>query len=269
MPVRFAVADPDAHYHVPLLVSPWAYSTYRGSLTLGAPRVLERCDALARCSEEPGRITRRYATPALRAAADLVGGWMREAGLDVREDAPATCSAGAPAEGPALLLGSHIDSVRDAGRYDGPLGVLAAIEVAERLRESALPFPLEVAAFGDEEGLRFGTAYLGSGALAGSLGAADLACADEDGVSVAEAMRAYGGDPDGLAAAARRRRAARLRSRCTSSRARCSRRRGSRSASSARSTARRACARASRASPLMRARCRWTCAATRWRRRPS
>jgi allantoate deiminase len=98
-------------------------------------------------------------------------------------------------------MGSHLDTVRDAGKYDGPLGVLVAIACVERLRElgERLPFALEVVAFADEEGLRYHTAYLGSNVLAGSFDPAYLDMADEDDVTVSEAIRAFGGNPDALA----------------------------------------------------------------------
>src|SRR4029453_14039918 len=100
-----------------------------------------------------------------------------------------------------LLLGSHLDSVRDAGRYDGPLGVLAALACVERRpgRGRALPFAIEVLAFADEEGVRYRTAYLGSQVVAGCFDPAQLALADADGVTMAEAIRAFGGDPSNLA----------------------------------------------------------------------
>jgi len=142
-----------------------------------ARSVLQRCDELARCSEEAGRLTRRFGTPALAQARDLVAGWMREAGLHPRVDAVGNL-LGARGDGPRLLLGSHLDTVIDAGRYDGPLGVLCAIAVAERLRDR----PLEVAGFADEEGVRFGTAYLGSALLAGRFDPAWLDRTDADGV---------------------------------------------------------------------------------------
>ena len=98
----------------------------------GAARVLERCDLLAQVSEEPTRLTRRFGTPAMKEANALVGGWMREAGLETREDAVGNL-IGRRGDGPVLMLGSHLDTVVDAGRYDGPLGVLVAIEAAERV----------------------------------------------------------------------------------------------------------------------------------------
>jgi allantoate deiminase len=110
---------------------------------------------------------------------------------------------GDAADAPALLLGSHLDSVRDAGRYDGPLGVLVAIEAVARAqsRGGPLPFPLEVVAFADEEGLRFQTTYLGSSALAGVFDPAMLDLRDADGRSMREVMIDFGGDPDDLAGA--------------------------------------------------------------------
>jgi allantoate deiminase len=140
----------------------------------GAARVLERCDALAQISEEPGRLTRRFGTEAMRDANELVAGWMREAGLETREDAVRNL-IGRRGEGPFLMLGSHLDTVVDAGRYDGPLGVLIAIEAAERVARD-----LEIIGFADEEGCRFGTAYLGSSALTGRFDAAWLDRRDGD-----------------------------------------------------------------------------------------
>jgi allantoate deiminase len=127
----------------------------------GAARVLERCDRLAQISEEPGRLTRRFGTRAMQEANTLVAAWMREARLTTREDAVSNL-IGRRGDGPFLMLGSHLDTVVDAGRYDGPLGVLIAIEAAERVDRD-----LEVVGFADEEGCRFGTAYLGSSAMTG------------------------------------------------------------------------------------------------------
>jgi allantoate deiminase len=168
---------------------------------------MTRCDELASYTEEPGRITRPYGTPALAAARDAVARWMRDAGLEVRTDAVGNVhgrSHGSAPTAPALLLGSHLDSVRDAGRYDGPLGILVALEAVDHLRHrpQPVPFPVEVIAFADEEGLRFQTTYLGSCALAGSFDAAFLDLVDENGVTLRAAMEAFGGDPDALAATA-------------------------------------------------------------------
>jgi allantoate deiminase len=174
----------------------------------GAEEVMERCDALGGISEEPHRLTRRYGTPAMREVNSLVAGYMRAAGLATRRDNIGNIIgryAGSCADGPTLLLGSHLDSVRDAGRYDGPLGVLVAIAAVSRLhaRGEQLPFAIEVYGFADEEGLRFHHAYLGSEALAGAL--AEVASlmeaqqrVDDAGLSCAQAIRDFGGDPDAL-----------------------------------------------------------------------
>jgi allantoate deiminase len=171
-----------------------------------ATTVLERCDALAAFSEEDGRLTRRFATPALRAAGEAVAGWMRAAGMTVGRDAIGNVVGRLDGDGSGtLLMGSHLDSVRDAGRYDGPLGVLVAIACAQRLRDEgrALPFALEVFAFADEEGVRYGTAYLGSGVVAGRFDPAVLQRRDADGIAMADAIAAFGGDPTALPAARR------------------------------------------------------------------
>jgi allantoate deiminase len=151
---------------------------------------LERCDALGACSETKGAILRRALTPAMRDAHALLRGWAERAGLTVHVDALGNLRA--RREGPpgsrTLVLGSHVDTVRDAGRYDGPLGVVLAIAVAEALREIAQPFALEVIAISDEEGVRFGRPFLGARALAGTLDVDDLALRDADGVTLAEAI---------------------------------------------------------------------------------
>jgi allantoate deiminase len=170
-----------------------------------ARTVLERCDALARCSEERGRLTRRFATPALDEARALVEAWMRDAGLATRRDPIGNLVGRRPGRGErALVLGSHLDTVRDAGRYDGALGVLVALAGVERLGAQELPFALEVIGFADEEGVRYGTGYLSSAVPAGRFEDAWLGRVDEEGVSLADAVRAWGGDPDAIAAGRRR-----------------------------------------------------------------
>jgi allantoate deiminase len=163
-----------------------------------AATVLARCARLGEVSEEPGRLVRRFATPAMREANDLVGGWMREAGLAVRADAAGNLIGRREGGARTLMLGSHLDTVIDAGRYDGPLGVLAAIALAERLPE--LPFAVEVVGFADEEGVRYPTSFLGSSALAGTFRREWLELRDADGISLADALREFGGDPETIAA---------------------------------------------------------------------
>jgi allantoate deiminase len=166
-------------------------------------RITARLDELAAITDEPGRITRLYLSPAHRRAADLVAGWMRELGLDVTEDAVGTvrgllpAAAAGPEANRKLLIGSHIDTVIDAGKYDGNLGVVAGLAVIEELRARgiSLPFALEVLAFGDEEGVRFPTALSSSAACSGTYRADWLELADGKGIKLKDALRAYGGDP--------------------------------------------------------------------------
>lgn len=163
--------------------------------------VLERADELALETEVPGEITRPYGSPSLVRALAAVERWLAEAGLRCRRDAIGNVIGRRGGAGPAFVLGSHVDSVRNAGRYDGPLGVLVAIAALERLRESELAMPIEVVAFADEEGLRYRASYLASRAVAGLLTAGELATTDDDGVALADAVRATGGDPQALAKA--------------------------------------------------------------------
>src|SRR5919204_5655544 len=144
-----------------------------------AQTVMERCDILAACSEEPDRLTRRFATPAMRQAQQQVAAWMRAAGMTVRRDNVGNLIGRYEAVrhgAPTLLLGSHLDTVRNAGKYDGPLGVLVALAAIQHLHDRGqhLPYALELLAFADEEGLRYGTAYLGSAAVAGTFDPRDL-----------------------------------------------------------------------------------------------
>jgi allantoate deiminase len=164
-----------------------------------AAQVMERVAALGEISDEPGRLTRLFAGPGMRRANALVASWMEQAGMAVRQDAIGNL-IGRHAGGGAktLLLGSHLDTVRDAGKFDGALGVVLAIACVERCRQSQrpLPFSIEVMAFADEEGVRYQTAYLGSQAVAtGCLGPQDLEQTDEEGITLASAIRAFGGDP--------------------------------------------------------------------------
>ncbi len=162
-----------------------------------AQRTMDRADALAACSERPGEITRRYGTPALVAARDLLEGWMRAAGLTTRVDRVGNLigTLGGPGERPGLVIGSHFDTVIDAGRYDGTLGILLGIACAEELRDRERGHDLTVVAFCDEEGVRFPTAYFASRALLGVGPPIDAAMTDADGATLAAAV-ALAGNPD-------------------------------------------------------------------------
>jgi len=163
--------------------------------------LLERAAALARHSDSPDHYTRTYLTPAHAAAARQIAEWMREAGMAVRVDAVGSVIGRYEPARPGattLLLGSHFDSVRNGGRYDGVLGILVPIACVAKLhaRAERLPFAIEVAAFADEEGARFQTSFLASRALAGRLDPAVLERRDGDGIALAQAMRAAGLDPE-------------------------------------------------------------------------
>jgi allantoate deiminase len=164
---------------------------------------MERADALGAISEEPDLLTRRVATPAMKQANSIVEEWMRSAGMSVRQDNIGNLIGRYEDMGAGvgtLVLGSHLDSVRDAGKYDGPLGVLVAIASVQALHDAnkRLPYAIEVAAFADEEGLRYHTSYLGSRVFAGSFDPGYLDLTDADGISLKEAIREFGGDPDAL-----------------------------------------------------------------------
>src|SRR5262249_51237642 len=150
------------------------HASVHSAKMLDASRIMQRCDALARHSELPGGLTRVFLSPEGRAAGEAVLGWMREAGMQASLDAMGNAVGryeGVRAGLPCLMLGSHLDTVRDAGRYDGMLGVVSAIECIDVLNKNKekLPFAIEVIGFGDEEGVRFGTTLLGSRAIAGTL----------------------------------------------------------------------------------------------------
>lgn len=160
---------------------------------------MERLEALGRISDEPGRLTRLFASPAMRRANDLVQSWILQAGMTPRADAVGNVIGHFPGPRPdskILLLGSHLDTVPNAGKFDGPLGVVLAIACVEQLRaHGPLPFAINVVAFADEEGARFQTAYLGSRALVGELTEEELSLTDAGGITMGEAIRASGGDP--------------------------------------------------------------------------
>ena len=177
---------------------------------LSAQRIWDRCDALATCSETPGALTRVFLSAEQRAANALVLGWMQEAGLSARIDAIGNVIGryeGTRSSLPCLMLGSHLDTVRDAGKYDGMLGVVAAIECVHALNASGtrLPFAIEVAGFADEEGVRFSATLLGSRAIAGTFDLATLDKTDRDGISMRNAIEQFGLDPRNVAHAARQR----------------------------------------------------------------
>jgi allantoate deiminase len=150
-----------------------------------------------------------FLSPEARAASDKVLGWMREAGMQAKLDAIGNAAARYEGERPGLpclMLGSHLDTVRDAGRYDGMLGVISAIECVSFLnsKKKRLPFAIEVIGFGDEEGVRFGTTLLGSRAVAGIFDRKALETKDGKGVAMSDALSEFGLDPKRIPEVARR-----------------------------------------------------------------
>jgi allantoate deiminase len=158
---------------------------------------------LGAISSESGRLVRRFLSPEHRRAADLVARWMRGTGLAVSEDALGTVR-GRIGSGKRLLIGSHIDTVVDAGIYDGTLGVVAGLLAAEHFGNGGhkLPFGFDVLAFGDEEGSRFPATLASSLACAGAFRPDMLTLTDAQGTTLADALRAYGKNPDDIPAAA-------------------------------------------------------------------
>lgn len=235
-----------------------------------AQQVFERLDELGKISEDSNCLTRQYGTEAMRRANDLVGSWMKQAGMEVHVDAIGNlighfrarlniikdgisdsseaplgtdieykckiCRGIVPSNpgkrrgcecgnikfteatnfrlsvrdctqvqvvkgrrlNQLLLLGSHLDTVKNAGKYDGPLGVVLAIAAVEELKEKIIPFDIIVLGFADEEGVRFQSSYLGSRAMANSFDQQDLKRVDANGISLWDAIKNFGGNPANL-----------------------------------------------------------------------
>jgi len=164
-----------------------------------AAKVIERCRELAGISDVPGETTRLFLSSATRDAHTLLTWWLRQAGLEARTDDAGNLRAvrrSAKADAPTLVLFSHIDTVPNAGAFDGPLGVLIGLAALEELGATPLPFHIELIAFAEEEGVRFSFPFLSSLAVTGQLSAELLARTDAAGVSVAQAIRDFGLDPD-------------------------------------------------------------------------
>ena len=171
-----------------------------------ARRLMARLDALAAFSDDPPKLTRLCLSHRTGAPPNSSSPGRERAGLSARIDPVGNVRAryeGRRPNAPALMIGSHIDTVRDAGRYDGALGALAALSVVEGLaaQERRLDVAIEIVAFGDEEGVRFPHTLTGSRGLVGVNEPEALAQKDADGVSMRDALQAFGGDPDHLGAA--------------------------------------------------------------------
>src|SRR5947209_3826858 len=184
-----------------------------GSLKAALPgdEIVARINELGNISEAPGQLTRIFLSKQHRAAADLILRWMREAGMRAHLDAIGNVCGRYEGDRPGLpclMLGSHYDTVRDAGKWDGPLGLITAISCVAELnrRGRRLPFAIEVTGFADEEGVRFASTLLGSRAVAGTFEENALGKTDTAGVTMREALAGFGLDPDHVGKAARMRR---------------------------------------------------------------
>ncbi|MBS1092100.1 allantoate amidohydrolase [Gluconobacter sp. Dm-74] len=181
-------------------------------MTAHGARAVERCRILADgpFSETPGSLFRFWLGPAYQRTLTQVAEWMEEAGLSTRLDAAGSLVGryeGLVPGAPALMIGSHLDTVRNGGAFDGNLGVMLGIELVSALNEEGvrLPFAIEVMGFGDEEGSRFAAPMICSRAMAGLIESIPEDMTDASGVTMAEAMIRYGLDPSRLTEAARRR----------------------------------------------------------------
>ena len=164
-----------------------------------ANRVMAECKRIAAMSDEPGRTTRLFLSPATRAVHDHIRARMEALGMAVHVDAAGNLRGlwvPVNAGSERLLIGSHIDTVPNAGAYDGVLGVVMALEHIELSKELQLPLAIEVIAFSEEEGVRFGIPFIGSRAVVGRFDDALLERKDADGITVAAAIRTFGIDPD-------------------------------------------------------------------------
>ena len=171
-----------------------------------ANRIMERADELAAISESDTLLCRRYLTSEHQAANAVMSAWMEAAGMHTRIDAVGNLIGryeGLKPGARTILIGSHLDTVRNAGKYDGPLGVLAGIECVARLNKAGqrLSAPIEVIGFCDEEGTRFATTLIGSHAIAGTFDPSWLTRCDEHGISMAEALTTFGLNPSEISRA--------------------------------------------------------------------
>jgi allantoate deiminase len=169
-----------------------------GETTNRAEEVIARCRTLATFSEDSGSTRRTFLSAPMHDCHREITGWMTALGVEVRIDAAGNLRglyAGAESKAPRLLVGSHLDTVPNAGAYDGVLGVVLAVALLQALNGRRLPFAIEVIGFSEEEGVRFGTPFIGSRALTGRLDEKLLARTDPRGISVRDAIEEFGLNP--------------------------------------------------------------------------
>lgn len=164
-------------------------------------KILQRIDELASISDDPSCISRVFGSEAFVKARNKVVEWMQQAGLQTRIDNMGNARGRLTSNNPhakTLVIASHIDTVIDAGKYDGPLGVLMGLDIIEQLSTHQLPFHIELIAFSDEEGVRFHTTYLGSTVVAGTFDKTQLTKQDDKGVTLQQVIGSMGGNADQL-----------------------------------------------------------------------
>lgn len=169
-----------------------------------AQRAIGRCKLLSRFTEMPGKVQRTFLSAPMGDCHRELANWMRALNAEIKIDAAGNFRAlypGATPDAPRLLLGSHLDTVPDAGAYDGALGVVLAVALLEELNGKKLPFAVEVVGFSEEEGVRFGVPFIGSRALAGTLDSDLLRRPDENGITVRRAIENFGLNPSDVPAA--------------------------------------------------------------------
>ena len=170
-----------------------------------AREIIARCQTLARFSEDTGRIRRTFLSSPMRDCHRELTSWVAPLNVDSRVDAVGNLRIVYPAakpDAPRLLIGSHLDTVPNAGAYDGILGVVLAIALLSAIHDRKLPFAIEVVGFSEEEGVRFGTPFIGSRALVGNLDDEILNRQDAQGISIREAIEKFGLKPEEIAQAA-------------------------------------------------------------------
>ncbi len=163
-----------------------------------AGKVIDRCRKLARFSEDPDCTTRTFLSATMRDCHKEIAGWLEAAGAEVKVDAAGNLRGLYPAAVPGarrLLIGSHLDTVPNAGAYDGVLGVVLGVALLEELRGRRLSFAIDIVGFSEEEGVRFGSPFIGSRALVGRLDEDLLMRKDKDGISVRQAIEEFGLQP--------------------------------------------------------------------------
>ncbi len=170
-----------------------------------ASEVIARCQTLARFSEDTGSIRRTFLSPPMRECHREIAGWVAPLGVTSRVDAVGNLRIVYPAaqlDAPRLLIGSHLDTVPNAGAYDGVLGVVLALALLSAIHDRKLPFAIEVVGFSEEEGVRFGTPFIGSRALVSNLDEELLSRQDARGISIRDAIADFGLNPAEISQAA-------------------------------------------------------------------